>query len=150
MQFTQRALVYKSLYQLSASCRSLKRPLLYQSPLRRTFHVYRRQPAIFNGRRMYGTGASFIPRGFFFRAFWTGATATAGYIYYQINQASSWMAEKAATLRELGMGSILGFLDIWENASVSLEEQKLWNPLAWKRKTKTSNGKVYDNTFDQI
>lgn len=34
--------------------------------------------------RQFSSGLTF-PRGIFFRIFWTGTTATAGYIYYKIN-----------------------------------------------------------------
>ncbi|PJF19611.1 Mgm1p [Paramicrosporidium saccamoebae] len=70
---------------------------------------------------MYGTGAGLVPRGFLFRAFWTSVTATVGYIYYQVNQASSWVAEKSARLRELGMEGMLGLIDVWESAAASIE-----------------------------
>lgn len=66
------------------------------------------------GSRTYSTGSGFIPRGLIFRAFWTGVTATIGYLYYQISQASSWLQEQFDMLRLFGaesLGSALDLLD---------------------------------------
>lgn len=71
-------------------------------------------PSLPGGRRLYSTGSSFIPRGLIFRAFWTGVTATIGYLYYQISQATGWLQEQLDMLQIFGAESLGSALNLFE------------------------------------
>lgn len=85
--------------------------------------------------RPYST--SLIPRGLFLRTFWAGATATVGYAYYQLTQATGWLGEQIDILGELGLEGFLHALDVWEHVSQMADDTvSRWNPFSWKSKAK--------------
>lgn len=113
-----------------------------QRCFRRHYHLLKRQTMQqplylmpWSQRRSYGTGFGLIPRGFIFRAFWTAVTATLGFIYYQVHQASSWMNDKAELLREWGLLSLIGAVDTWQNIAASTGGFLSWNPFRWGQRT---------------
>lgn len=81
----------------------------------------------FQARRQFTTGTSFVPRITLFRLFWTGTTATIGYVSYKVNEAHEWFNERVGEGLLLGLEGVMKVMDVWASIGDTFDD---WNWLS--------------------